>query len=296
VLNLSQHHPLQAAANSAMFDILSGGRFLLGIGPGGLATDMEAFGTLKADRNAMMVESIDMMLQLWAGEPPWDLKGQFWNIQVSKTVNRAAGNGCVLKPLQKPHPEIFTTAMSAESGLAGVAGERGWGLISANFISHRNTARHWEAYSTGAERAGRRPDWSKWRMSRSVFIAGSDAEARDYLARPGNSMRRYFDYFHGVLGNAKRLGIIKPFDSSMADADVTTDWMLDNIVIAGGPGRVLDQLAALVDEVGPFGGLLIAKADWDDRDAHLKSYRLLAESVAPKLARHIEQKAARAPR
>ena len=43
-----------------------------------------------------------------------------------------------------------------------------------------------------------------------------------------------------------------------------------------------------------FGGLLTAKADWDDRAAHLKSYRLLKEAVAPKLARYIEQKGAKA--
>ena len=34
--NLSQQHPVLVAANSAMFDHLSGGRFILGVSPGAL--------------------------------------------------------------------------------------------------------------------------------------------------------------------------------------------------------------------------------------------------------------------
>lgn len=294
VLNLSQHHPLQMAANVGMFDNLSNGRFLLGIGPGGLATDMEAFGTMKADKNAMMVESMEMMQKLWAGEPPWKFDGQFWKFGIEKTVNVPLGNGRVVKPMQKPHPDIFTTAMSAESFLARIAGERGWGLISANFVSHRNVKRHWDFYREGAQKSGRPADWRKWRVARSVFVADSDAEAKAYLARPDASLRWYFGYFKRILGGANRLSIIKPFDQDLSDEACSVDWMLDNVAIAGSPGTVLERLTTLVDEIGPFGGLLTAKADWDDRAAHLKSYRLLKEAVAPKLARYIEQKSAKA--
>src|SRR5262249_38152361 len=43
VLNLPQTHPLTVAAEAAMFDHLSRGRFIMGIGPGGLVSDMELF-------------------------------------------------------------------------------------------------------------------------------------------------------------------------------------------------------------------------------------------------------------
>src|SRR3546814_8735427 len=41
VFNLPQHHPLQIAGNAALFDNLSGGRLLMGIGPGGLGRSEE---------------------------------------------------------------------------------------------------------------------------------------------------------------------------------------------------------------------------------------------------------------
>ena len=66
--NLSQQHPVLVAANSAMFDHLSDGRFILGISPGALPSDAEALGILAEDRNAMFAEAIDVILGIWEGE------------------------------------------------------------------------------------------------------------------------------------------------------------------------------------------------------------------------------------
>jgi alkanesulfonate monooxygenase SsuD/methylene tetrahydromethanopterin reductase-like flavin-dependent oxidoreductase (luciferase family) len=43
VINLPNHHPAIVAAEVAQFDHMSRGRFMLGIGPGGLASDFELF-------------------------------------------------------------------------------------------------------------------------------------------------------------------------------------------------------------------------------------------------------------
>ena len=56
VLNLPQHHPAQVAGNCAMFDHLCKGRFIMGIGPGGLGSDFELFKVTDKDRSEMMVE------------------------------------------------------------------------------------------------------------------------------------------------------------------------------------------------------------------------------------------------
>jgi alkanesulfonate monooxygenase SsuD/methylene tetrahydromethanopterin reductase-like flavin-dependent oxidoreductase (luciferase family) len=81
VLNLPQTHPLIAAAEVAMFDHLCRGRFIMGIGPGGLASDMEVFGLPSADlRSQMLLESIDIVLRLWSQDPPYDIPGRFWHI------------------------------------------------------------------------------------------------------------------------------------------------------------------------------------------------------------------------
>ncbi len=43
VINLPQNHPAHVACDAALFDHMSRGRLLLGIGPGGLISDFELF-------------------------------------------------------------------------------------------------------------------------------------------------------------------------------------------------------------------------------------------------------------
>src|SRR5579875_1201603 len=57
VLNLPQHHPAQVAGNVALFDHLSDGRYIMGVGPGGLGSDFELFQTFDKNRSEMMVEA-----------------------------------------------------------------------------------------------------------------------------------------------------------------------------------------------------------------------------------------------
>ena len=91
-VNLPNSHPALVAAHVAMVDHMLEGRFIFGIGPGGLRSDMEAFGNLDADRNAMFVESIDQILELWANDAPYDLKGRYWNISTTRTLIRDFAN------------------------------------------------------------------------------------------------------------------------------------------------------------------------------------------------------------
>ena len=49
----------------------------------------------------------------------------------------------------------------------------------------------------------------------------------------------------------------------------------------------MDQLVALVDEVGPFGTLLLTHKDWDKPELHKRSMVLLAEKVMPRFRSHL---------
>ena len=51
-VNLPNSHPAAIAAKVAMLDTMLEGRFILGVSPGGLASDWEMFGNLDLDRRA----------------------------------------------------------------------------------------------------------------------------------------------------------------------------------------------------------------------------------------------------
>jgi alkanesulfonate monooxygenase SsuD/methylene tetrahydromethanopterin reductase-like flavin-dependent oxidoreductase (luciferase family) len=287
VINMPQLHPATVAAHVAMFDQLCRGRFILGIGPGGLVSDFELFDVGQAElRPPMMLESIDMVLALWAQDPPYRIDGRFWKIAVEKHIYPEFKVGYVPRPYQRPHPPIALSLLTPNSSSAVTAGERGWIPVSGNFFHRRYLRGHWERYVEGCERAGRRPDPDVWRVSRSVLVTESDAEAEDYLADPDNALSFYYRFFlFSFTHLRKALHMVKP-DLAMPDEAVTVDAIKRGMIIAGNPGRVLDQLVALRDEVGHFGTLLMAGHDWDQPKLWRRSMELLAGDVMPRFAAH----------
>lgn len=289
VLNLPQHHPAQVAGNVALFDHLSAGRYIMGVGPGGLGSDFELFQTFDKNRSEMMVEAVEIIHKIWASDPPYHIPGKYWLIDIDSQCIPHLGIGPMRKPFQKPYPPLAVSAMSPSSSTARLAGERGWGMVSANFMPVANAKTHWEQYCVGAEAAGRRPDRAQWRLARSILVTESDAEARDYLATPKNSYRWYYSYLRDNLATFKLLKIFKP-DQAIPDEDVTPDACLDWIVIAGAPDLVLDRLVAMVDEIGWFGTLLLTHKDWDKPALHQRSMRMFAERVMPRFRQHMESR------
>ncbi len=287
VINLPQLHPATVAAYAAMFDHLCRGRFILGIGPGGLVSDFELFDVGQAElRPQMMLESIDMILALWSQDPPYEIEGRFWKISVKHNIWPEFQVGYVPRPFQKPHPPIALSLLTPSSPSARTAGERGWIPVSGNFFHRRYLRGHWEKYVEGCELAGRRPDPDVWRVSRSVLVTETDAEADDYLADGDTALSFYYSFMHFNFAHARKaLFMLKP-DLELPDEDLTVDAVTRALVIAGSPRRVLDQLVALRDETGPFGTLLMTGHDWDRPEMWRRSMELLATEVMPPLAHH----------
>ncbi len=289
VLNLPQTHPLMVAAQTAMFDHLCRGRFIMGIGPGGLASDMELFNVPEADARAqMLLESIDMVLKLWSQDPPYDIPGRFWKLSLKQNVWPGFKVGWVPRPYQVPHPPIALSIVTPNSSSAKTAGARGWIPISGNFFNRRYLRGHWERYAEGCEEVGRRPDPSVWRVARCVLVTETAAEAEEYLADADNALSYYYSFHrHNFSVVRKALFMIKP-DPDMSDEAATVDVITRAQVIAGDPNRVLEQLVALRDEIGHFGTLLMTGHDWDQPELWRRSMELLARDVMPRFERHAD--------
>ena len=70
ILILPQRNPLVLAKQVASLDLLSGGRFTLGIGAGYVEAEMTAIGVSFEDRGARTDEYLDAMDQLWHSPTP----------------------------------------------------------------------------------------------------------------------------------------------------------------------------------------------------------------------------------
>ena len=279
-LNLPNHHPAAVAGNIAMLDHLLGGRFILGISPGALPSDAEVFGNMDMARPAMFLEAINQLLQIWSSKPPYNIKGEFWNISTERTYMPETGMGTVPQPLQRPHPPIVVTAVAPFSQGITEAAARGWDPISANFLLPLWVKSHWGKYVEGCARANRVADPANWRVAKTVFVAQDDATAKAYATGADGP---YYYYYRSLFSKLKRRGALGVFktDPKMSDDAVTLAQVIDKLVIHGSPEKVADGLHALKQETGEFGTLLYAGVDWTDRTLARNSMTLMAEKVLP---------------
>jgi alkanesulfonate monooxygenase SsuD/methylene tetrahydromethanopterin reductase-like flavin-dependent oxidoreductase (luciferase family) len=283
-VNLPNGHPAQVAAHVSMIDHMLEGRFIFGIGPGGLRSDWEVFGNLESDRNAMFVEAIDQILAIWAGDAPYEIEGRYWTISTRRTLLREAGQGVILKPYQQPHPPIVVTVVAAGSRGLVAAARRGWAPISANFIHANCVATHWPCYREGCDLGGHPARGADWRVARSIFVADDERTARRYaLDRDG----AYGFYFWNLMSKRRARGQLDTYkhDLAMPDSEVTLEYVLDRLVIHGTPERVAEQIVELRREVGPFGTLLYCGHDWVEPALAHRSMELMATEVMPRVNR-----------
>ena len=281
-INLPNSHPAAVAAQVAMLDHILKGRFIMGISPGGLMSDAEAFGTFDKNRNAMFVESINMVLDIWAGDAPYDLQGEYFKVSTKKTSILEIGQGAILKPYQRPHPLIVGTAVAPFSQGVTEMAKRGWQPISANFLLPEWVKTHWPKYVEGRTAVGAQAAPAEWRVAKSIFVADDDKVAQRYGRGSEGPYSFYFKQLSRKLVGGGRSNLFKS-DQSQPDSDITPDYLTNKLVIAGTVDSVVDQLLAFREQVGDFGTLLYACHDWIDPGLARRSMQLMAEEVMPRV-------------
>jgi len=283
--NLSQWHPVMIASHAAMFDHLAKGRFILGISAGALRCDAEALGTLQENRQKMFEDCIEVLLEIWQRDAPYDidLPGNRYKVTTATQRNLDIGRGHLYKPYQKPRPEIVGTVVAPFSKGVIAMGEKDFHPLSANFLLAKWLPSHWANYTEGKRKVGQTPDRADWRIARTIFVADDDKTARRYGRDDMNSPYRFYWqmlYKKMVLGG--RQGVFKTH-REQPDTELTEDYVLDNLVIHGSVDKVVDEILALREQTGEFGELVYAGMDWVDPRLAKRSMELMASEVMPRV-------------
>ncbi|MFP6759066.1 MAG: LLM class F420-dependent oxidoreductase [Alphaproteobacteria bacterium] len=167
VMVVPHRPPVMTAKMLATIDVLSGGRLTVGCGAGWMREEFEAIGAPPFDeRGRVTDEYIRVFRELWSADEP----------RFDGDYARFANIGFLPKPIQKPHPPIWT---GGESGpalrRAGLLAD-GWYPIGGNPRHPLDTpARYAKALAKVldvAEKAGRDPNtivrayWANWYSER----------------------------------------------------------------------------------------------------------------------------------
>lgn len=101
ILLLPLQNPVHVAEEAATMDVLSGGKFILGVGLGYREGEFEAMGISLKERAARFTESIDLMRRLWT-EDKVTHHGRFYSV---------TEHGISLKPVQAGGPPVWIAGL-----------------------------------------------------------------------------------------------------------------------------------------------------------------------------------------
>lgn len=102
VLLLPLHNPLRIAEDGAVVDLISGGRFLLGVGLGYRDVEFQALGVDRSQRASILEEAVEVIKRAWT-EPEVRFHGRHFDY-----------DGVPVRPYphQKPRPEIWVGGLT----------------------------------------------------------------------------------------------------------------------------------------------------------------------------------------
>ena len=123
ILLLPLLNPVHVAEESATLDVLSGGKFILGVGLGYRPGEFDAFGISLRHRAPRFAESIALMRRLWT-EDRVTFEGRFYSVK---------DHGISLKPLQHGGPPVWV------AGLVEAAVQRAAQIGDAWLIANATT-------------------------------------------------------------------------------------------------------------------------------------------------------------
>tara|TARA_B100001063_G_C16776274_1_gene565701 strand:+ start:2331 stop:3386 length:1056 start_codon:yes stop_codon:yes gene_type:complete len=276
-LNLPNSHPASIAGQVAMLDNMLKGRFIMGIGPGSLTSDMEVFDTLNKNRTEMFLESIQHIFDIWNTDGPLDLKGKYWNISTKNTFDENLNIGVLPKPYQNPHPEIVVTSLGSSQKALESALNRGWNVLSSNFLNNERLLEQNKIISEN-----QRND-VHWRVAKFIYVSQKKSELESYGLSEKSPIFFCFKQIFNKLKKANRLDIFK---KNIDDKNEKIDFykILSEISIVGSVEEVTDKILELKQNLSMMKTLTYVNVDWKNDILSKKSMELLAEKVTKNIS------------
>src|SRR5207245_2858906 len=97
VLLLPLHHPVRVAEDAATVDVISNGRFQLGVGVGYKVEEFDSFAIAKTERGRRTNEGLEIIRRLWAGET-LTFTGRYYEVHQARLAP---------EPVQQPRPPLW---------------------------------------------------------------------------------------------------------------------------------------------------------------------------------------------
>lgn len=252
--------PVRAAEDVTLADILSNGRFDLGIGQGYTHDEFNAFGIARRERAPRLAEGVELMRRLFT-EDDVTFDGRF-----TQTKNMTL----TPKPVQQPHPPLWV-------GARGPKAIRRAAELGAHLMTTLGPDPA-PLYIETLKELGHDPDEFKIAQLRMVYCAEFEdqawAEVQDHLAH-------VFGYYERVLAEAADVkGDDRPLPFKRPD-EIRSSILADGAIMVGTPQQVADKLDGFCRDFACTDFILSTHFAGIDPKKSSRSNELFAKHVIP---------------
>jgi limonene 1,2-monooxygenase len=265
VASLPYHHPFTISERMVLLDVLSGGRAMFGVGPGNLSYDALMLGIDTDVTRTRLGEALGVILRLLLDDEPVDHEGEWFTLRNAKLQ---------LRPVQRPTIPISVAATVSPAG-PRTAGTHGVGMLSlSQYLPNKDmsTADQWVIASEAAALAGKEIDRRNWTLVMPMHIAETRQQALDDMREGGDAWLNGF--YRATMG----------YPPLFADADGVSRIEImaeQGSALIGTPDDAIELIAALFDDTGGFGSILILETNSAPIPQRDHSYELFARHVFP---------------
>jgi alkanesulfonate monooxygenase SsuD/methylene tetrahydromethanopterin reductase-like flavin-dependent oxidoreductase (luciferase family) len=276
-----RNDPLRVAEETAMLDVMSGGRIECGF-VRGVPTEIHPANTNPTKTVERFREAHDLILKCWRSQDIFNWEGKHFQYRYVNVWPR---------PYQQPHPPIWVTGGTSPENAAWVAEQQ---HNFAMFLTpYEITERLMAAYRDRIHELGHpEPGADRFGYLALCYTAETDEKAneegRELLWYLRGKVAPYFTNVPGFSPVSKATvgtkGAIK--------AAEWEDLLHHGVVIAGGPDTVRRKVRYLYERCGIANLMMMNQAGFLSHDRVMKSLRLFAQEVMPELAELGERQAA----
>ncbi len=277
VVVLPFNDPVRVAEEGAMLDLLSDGRFELGIGRGFQPAEFSAHQVYQPNARLRFGEAVEIIKQAW-GEGKVRFNGTQFNIPEREVRP---------KPLQQPHPPIWMAAISDASFT--IAGSYGFNLLCSMVYGFKSEKADelLAAYRHALRTHSHDPGKAQVGALCMVYCAESTEQARQDFGGP---VLWYYRTIANYVAPARDAEPVEGYEAYIGtrDAARTVKWdelLRTGAVICGNPDLCAKRIRELQTQYGitqvlcwtRFAGLAHAKV--------LRSMELMSRHVIPQFHR-----------
>jgi alkanesulfonate monooxygenase SsuD/methylene tetrahydromethanopterin reductase-like flavin-dependent oxidoreductase (luciferase family) len=286
-------HPLRVAEETAMLDVVTGGRMVCGF-VRGIGVEYFSMGVNPTHSLERFREAHDLIIRAWTEPGPFSFEGKHYRVRYVNPWPR---------PYQTPHPPIWVPGFGSKETIDWCADPARKYTYCATYMSDRLVKMYFDQYREAAQKFGYTSSPDQLGHLMPIYVAETDERAREeakshllWLFHKGLRMPLEYLFPPGYTTHASMKRIIG-FASELDWASMSFDDLNDKgYAIVGSAKTVRDRLLGYGRELD-F-GVVLALLQFGDMPHHrtVKNMELFATEVMPHLRKELGTKTPSAAR